>query len=297
MNSNTSYTVEYKEQFYFALKIVAAIIGYFLIYLGFKNLFSSVPFITYAPILVYIPIIVLFLFLRLGLLVGYLRGNSIKINQNQFPDIHKIVTEQSSKLNIKKTPDVYILQSGGLLNAFATRFIGNDYIVLYSDIVEEAYNTSREALEFVIGHELGHIKRKHMLKSFLLFPSLIIPFLNTAYSRACEYTCDSIGASLQPKGALPGMLILTTGKSIWKKTNIDEFIKQEKSERGFWSWFAEIISTHPKMTKRIARLHEATKQFSPIQPKVFEAHTFKTKPEIKEDEEISDPNYSKYMPK
>lgn len=293
MNSTNTYQIEYKEKFYFALKIAAALLGYYLIYLGIEKIMSSFSLMApMAPLLLYIPIILLFLFIRLGLLVGYLRGNAVKVNQNQFPDIHKIITEQSNQLNIKKTPDVYILQSGGLLNAFATRFIGNDYLVLFSDIVEEAYDTSYEALEFIIGHELGHIKRKHMLKSFILFPSMIIPFLNLAYSRACEYTCDSIGASLQPKGALPGMLILTTGKSIWKKTNVDEFIQQGKTERGFWSWFAEKTSTHPKMTKRVDRLYEATKEAAT--KKVYTTTTY-TEPEVKKTETESINN--RFMPK
>lgn len=250
------YKIEPKENIYFTLKVISGLVGYWLFYVIIKLIFSNENYLTFVPLLVYIPIIIAFLFLRLGLLIGYLKGNSVKVTDKQFSDINEIVKEQSEKLEIQNVPDVYILQNGGLLNAFATRFIGNNYIVLYSDILDEAYENNYDSLEFIIGHELGHIKRKHMVKSLIFFPSFIIPFLNSAYSRACEYTCDSIGSSLKPTGAQPGILILAAGKKIWEKVNIDEFIKQEKSEIGFWSWFAEKVSTHPKMTKRIMRFNQ-----------------------------------------
>jgi Zn-dependent protease with chaperone function len=147
------------------------------------------------------------------------------------------------------------MQNGGILNAFATAFMGSNYIVIYSEIAEEAYQNNQETVEFIIGHELGHIKRKHMLKSLLLFPSFIIPFLNTAYSRACEYTCDSIGASLAPKGVKSGLILLASGKNIWKRVNIDKFIEQESTESGFWFWFAEKTASHPRLTKRIIQFN------------------------------------------
>lgn len=247
------YKIEPKENIYFALKVVFGLTGYWLLYLLLKLVFSHEEFMSFVPLLVYIPLIIIFLFFRLALLIGYLKGNSVKVTNKQFSDIYDIVVKQCQELEIQNVPDVYILQNGGLLNAFATRFLGHNYIVLYSDIIDEAYENNYDSLEFIIGHELGHIKRKHMLKSLLFFPSILVPFLNSAYSRACEYTCDSIGSALKPTGAQPGMLILAAGKNVWKKVNIDEFIKQEESE--FWSWFAEKLSTHPKLTKRMMRFN------------------------------------------
>ncbi|NQU51517.1 MAG: M48 family metallopeptidase [Bacteroidetes bacterium] len=186
------YTIQPKEHLYFSLMILFGLIGYALMYFGITAALSSPDFATFLPILIYIPLIVIFLFFRLGILVGFLKGNSIKVTGKQFADINRIVLKQCKELNIKNIPDTYILQNGGLLNAFATRFLGHNYIVLYSDVLDEAYKNSYESIEFIIGHELGHIKRNHMLKSLILFPSFFVPFLYRAYSRACEYTCDNI---------------------------------------------------------------------------------------------------------
>ena len=148
---------------------------------------------------------------------------------------------------------MYVLQGNGVLNAFATRFARKNFVILYSSVFEMAYEEGMDAVSFIIGHELGHIKRKHVsfTKSILRFPSLFVPFLNSAYSRACEYTCDNIGCNLAPKGAIQGLLILAAGKKLYKKINISNFINNAEDHSGFAFWFAEALSTHPHMVKRI----------------------------------------------
>lgn len=281
------FKISTKEHVYFVLKIIFAAIGYGIIFLGFKALFSSDQLPSFIPILMYIVMIVLYLFFRLGLLIGYIQGNAIKVGKNQFPNLHSILESQCKGLEIDNVPDMYIMQNGGILNAFATAFMGSNYIVLYSDIVEEAYQNNIDTVGFVIGHELGHIKRKHMLKSLLLFPSIMVPFLNSAYSRACEYTCDNIGAALSPNGAKSGLLLLAAGKGIWKKVNMDKFMEQESTEGGFWCWFAEKVSSHPKLTKRLFQFN----------------HLIVTKPlkqnieTVTEPKEIKTSDHNNYLPK
>ena len=79
-------------------------------------------------------------------MIGYLKGNAIRINDNQFPDIYTIATEQARSLGLAEVPTIYILQKGGSLNAFATRFFGRNFIVLYSDILETAYEKGNKAI-------------------------------------------------------------------------------------------------------------------------------------------------------
>jgi len=248
-----NFEVHTKEEVYFVFKVILGILGYVSIFFLIVLALATKSALALIPILFYTVAIVLYIILQMGLLTGYLKGNAVKVGSRQFPDIHEIVLKQCSALELEKIPDVYILQSGGFLNAFATSFFGSNYVVIYSDILEEAYDNNKDTVEFVIGHELGHIKRKHMTKSVLFFPSFFVPFFNRAYSRACEYTCDNIGAALNPKGAHTGLLVLASGKKLWNKVDSKTFIEQEITEYGFWSWFAEKWSTHPKLTKRIKR--------------------------------------------
>lgn len=253
MNSTPHYRIEPKENIYFAICLILSLLIYTGIILGIMAgmEFGKGPFIAVFGF--YAVIIIVALHVMRGVLVGYIRGNAVKLGPHQFPEIHQVVISQSQALGLGRVPDVYLLQQGGLLNAFATRFMGSDYVVLYSDLMEEAYEKNQETVNFVIAHELGHIKRNHILKRIIILPAMMMPFLGYAYSRACEYTCDSIGASLSPEGARSGLLVLAAGKRLYRDVDAHLFMEQRYTESGFWTWFAEKLSTHPHLTKRLAR--------------------------------------------
>lgn len=280
------YSVHKKETVYFIISLVASLFLYFyivsLIYGLFNSSFDQGKAFVFM-ILFYAAMFAVYFFFRFGVLIGHLRGNAIKVSKNQFPDIYNIVYNQAYSLGMNSIPDVYIMQSGGALNAFAARFMGNNYIVLYSEIVESAYEQDKNILEFIIAHELGHIKRNHMVKRLLLLPSLIIPFLGAAYSRACEYTCDGIGYALAPNGVKGGLLILGSGRSIYKKVNVDEYLHQGKTADGFWVWFAEKVSSHPNLTNRLAVFGK-------------ESILIQTVPAATITNESAESDHSKYMP-
>src|SRR6185312_10536051 len=77
--------------------------------------------------------------------------------------------------------------------AFARRLLGGRYLFLTPALVEA---DDDEQVRFVIGHELGHHAAGHLNPwlHFIRLPAYLVPFLQPAYSRAREYTCDSIGA-------------------------------------------------------------------------------------------------------
>lgn len=194
-----------------------------------------------------------FLFMH-GMLIGSLKGNGVKISEQQFPHIHQTALKLSKEMGMPKLPDLYLLQSGGMLNAFATRFLGRDFVVIYSDVLELAYEQGEDAVNFILCHELAHVQRKHLSRRALLMPSTIVPFLGTAYSRACEYTCDMIAGYYVPNGYLSGLMILASGKRLYTRVNVEAYLHQTQTETGFWVWFAEINATHPNLPKRISRL-------------------------------------------
>lgn len=293
-----NYHVEPKENIYFAICLIISLLIYTAMILGIMAglEFGKGPII--AVLGFYAFIIIVALHVMRGVLVGYIRGNAVKLGPHQFPEIHQVVMRQSQALGLGRVPDIFLLQQGGLLNAFATRFMGSDYVVLYSDLMEEAYEKNQETVDFVIAHELGHVKRNHILKRLIVLPAMLVPFLGNAYSRACEYTCDSIGASLSPEGAHSGLLVLAAGKRLFRNVDAHIFIEQRYTEAGFWTWFAEKVSTHPHLTKRLARFAK-----SPVfadTPQVGKNNgwdvplTAPTKEEPKQ-EPVSD--VSKYMPK
>jgi Zn-dependent protease with chaperone function len=187
-----------------------------------------------------------------GLFTGHFRGNSVRVSEHQFPDIHGVIVRLAREVGIE-APTAYVLQAGGALNAFALRFLGRNYVVLYSDVVELARQQGEEALAFVIAHELAHHQRGHTgWKRVLTLPGAFIPFLGSAYSRACEYTCDAYGADASPEGAVDGLLVLAAGKQLYRDIDARAFARQADQEEGFWVAFAELVASHPNLPKRVS---------------------------------------------
>ena len=192
-----------------------------------------------------------------GMALGHVRGNAVRVSDKQFPQLYRLTVAHARRLELKEVPAVYVLQSGGVLNAFATRFSGRDFVVINSDVLELALDQGEAAVGFIVGHELAHLWRGHLRHRWLTLPARLVPYLGSAYSRACEYTCDRIGAACQPDGAISGLLALAAGKQLHSHVDVREFGAQAEKEQNFWTRRAELMSTHPLLPKRVAALLKA----------------------------------------
>jgi len=191
-------------------------------------------------------------------LIAHLRGSSIKLGPNQMPELYGRVVELSGRIGLEKVPDVYLRQSGGLLNAFATRFGRARFVVLFSELVH-ACGDNLNALDFIIAHELGHLHRGHLNWRWLVAPAHIIPFLGSAYSRACEYTCDRYGFQVprEPDHNFDGLCILAAGPQFASAVNRRAFASQDRDLNTTFMKLGEWFSTHPPLTLRLAALAPA----------------------------------------
>jgi Zn-dependent protease with chaperone function len=192
-----------------------------------------------------------------GLALGRIRGNAVRVSERQFPLLQRLAVAHARKLGLAKVPAIYVMQSGGLLNAFATRFLGRDFVIIYSDVLELALQRGEAAVGFIVAHELAHVWRGHLKHRWLTAPGRLLPYLGAAYSRACEYTCDRLGAFCQPDGAIAGLLTLAAGKRLHAHVDVREYAAQAVSDHGFWVRRAELVSSHPLLTKRVAALINA----------------------------------------
>ena len=187
--------------------------------------------------------------------ISYLKGTAVEINAEQFPELHKQYLACCDRLEMKEPPRAYLLAADGMLNALATRFLGRNYIVLFSSIVD-ALESDKDALNFYIGHELGHIRRNHIGKAPFLVFATWLPLVGAAYSRACEYTCDLHGLRCcnSLRSATNAVAVLAAGVEQWKRMNVDQYIRQARESSGFWMSLHELNGSYPWLTKRMARV-------------------------------------------
>lgn len=197
---------------------------------------------------------VLYLFAQ-STLITHLRGNGVELSEAQFPDLHAQFIDCCDRLQIKKRPQAFVLNGNGGLNAFATAFLGTQYVVLYSDVVD-AMDKHTDGVRFYIGHELGHLRMKHLSGHLLRWPVLWLPLIGAAYSRARESTCDRHGlaCSGSPEGAAQSLAALSAGVERWKQIDIKSYLDQNRYTSGFWMSFHELIAGYPWLTKRAARV-------------------------------------------
>ncbi|MEI8011576.1 MAG: M48 family metallopeptidase [Candidatus Omnitrophota bacterium] len=189
-----------------------------------------------------------------GLLVANLKADCVKVHDKQLPDLYATCQEVCAKLNVP-VPDVYVLQAGGLLNAFAVRHGGRNFVVLHADLID-AFDPKGDEVRFFIGHEIGHIKSKHILKHIFLLPVLWLPLLGPAYLRACQLSCDRFGAFAVNNidGAIKGVMVLAGGRLLADKVSPEAFLQQAVGQRGFFvSWY-ELISGYQTLSQRAAVL-------------------------------------------
>lgn len=225
----------------------------FIVLLVFSIVLYLLLFISILGVVIAIALWIVSFFAH-GIRMGYIRSNGVKISPLQYPQVYERVQDLSRRMEIGNVPDVYVVESGGMLNAFATRLLGRNTVVLYSDIFELIEEEAEEEVTFILAHELAHIKRNHLLKQMILLPGNLIPFLGVAYSRACEYTCDRMATNMINSGqrASHALTILAVGKRLYQSVNKDAYIKQLQAEKSFFVWLSELLSTHPPLPKRIA---------------------------------------------
>ncbi|WP_295436571.1 M48 family metalloprotease [uncultured Thiodictyon sp.] len=197
---------------------------------------------------------VLYLFAH-STLIAHIKGNGVELSAAQFPDLYEQFTSCCERLQIKEPPAVYILNGNGGFNAFATKFLGAQFVVLLSDVVD-AMNRHPDGVRFYIGHELGHLRMKHLRATFLRWPALWLPLLGAAYSRARESTCDRHGRACcaSPEGAVRALAALAAGPQRWEPLDVAAYGRQIRHCSGFWMSFHELTSGYPWLTKRAARV-------------------------------------------
>jgi Zn-dependent protease with chaperone function len=191
-----------------------------------------------------------------ALFLAHVRTNGVRVDQGQLPELHARIQAASSRLGLAAAPAIYVLNGGGLLNAFATKLLSRRYVILLSDLVDHCEDPRQ--LDFVVGHELGHHAAGHLSWNLFLLPYRLVPWLGAAYSRACEYTCDRCGlaAAGDLEQSMRGLVVLAAGGRIARQVNLPAFAAQRREASGFWATVLELTSTHPFLSKRVAALQE-----------------------------------------
>ncbi len=231
-----------KEKSLFAISLVVSLLAWIVVVVTVIGIFYALFF-------------GMFMLIAHVLMIAHIKGHGVRLSEKQLPEIYARVIAASEKLGLKATPEVYVMQAGGALNAFATKLTSRNFIVIYSDLLEACGDEGKE-IDMIIGHEIGHLALGHLKWLWVLLPSRIVPLLGAAYSRACEYSCDRCGFEVtgEIQSAARGLTILAAGGKYGKILDMQSFVLQVKETGGFWASVYELNATHPYLSKRVAAL-------------------------------------------
>ena len=81
-------------------------------------------------------------------------GSNFHVTRSACEDLYNLARETWDTLDIEHIPDLY-MQQGYHINAYTTGYKQDAYIVLSTGAVDRL---SDKELQFVIGHESGHIR-------------------------------------------------------------------------------------------------------------------------------------------
>jgi Zn-dependent protease with chaperone function len=233
-----------------------------VLWLGFLNTLAGEPLsgpvvdairVAFVALLLLVPGLIVYRQLtRAGV-----RGSAVQLSRRQFPAIHAVKEDFARRLGLKRDPEIYLVSGNGALNAFAASTFGYDFVVIHSELFSNTYERNKDALAFIVGHELGHLRLGHTRLWYQLSTAYVdrVPLLRGFLSRAREYSCDRHGAYLAPQGE-KGLVLLTAGRYVYKQVDIEGLLEQARRFRGFWPVVAQLPQSHPFAVRRIRTLYD-----------------------------------------
>jgi Zn-dependent protease with chaperone function len=199
-------------------------------------------------------------------------GNSIRIGENQLPDVW------ASHLGVCKIldmPDIYDLYvTWGVLGGAQAIGAGKPMVVIDSGLLRRLGPGEQRV---VLAHEVGHILSDHVLYmtalNILLGATMSVPFpiglplravraVLLEWYRAAELSCDRAAtlAVRDPRIVCRTLMVIGAGMSA-DQLNLDAFMTQAM-EYEAWDdpsdrvrrFFAEINRTHPYAVRRVSEV-------------------------------------------
>jgi Zn-dependent protease with chaperone function len=208
----------------------------------------------------------------LGILVfGYYASRTQ--HQALLSNAHLVTTRSSLELTLiidqalarlQVEPVQIFIVPNKTLNAYTFGMHSSKAIVLHSALFPLM---DKDELQFIIGHELGHVDLGHTWLNTLVGGMAGIPstfggaaILELAFrwwNRACEYSADRAGvlACSNPNKAISALIKLEAGSDTRTQAGIQRAIQRIESEDDeLVNNLSELLASHPMIVKRIEQI-------------------------------------------
>lgn len=189
-------------------------------------------------------------------------GNAVRVSERQLPEIAQAAAQAAAMLQAPPF-EVLVIESP-VSNAYAFGWWPPQVVVVTSALVQML---TLEELQFVLGHEVGHIALGHTRVSSLLGGMLgapgipLLSFIGGVafrwWSRLAEYSADraglvAVGDLTVAERALTKLMV---GSQLASKVNVEEILTQAQDLDEGWAGDAgETAMDHPYLVRRLQAL-------------------------------------------
>ncbi len=193
-------------------------------------------------------------------------ANARLVSSESTPEVMQLVGRAKERLQVE--PVQVFIVSNNTLNAYTFGMGSPKTIVLHSSLFQLM---DQDELQFILGHELGHVDLGHTWLNTLIggmagIPSTfgaaaILELAFRSWNRACEFSADRAGvlACNNPSKAITALIKLEAGGDARTEAGIIQAIQRIESENDdLLNSLSELLATHPMIFKRIEQIREFT---------------------------------------
>lgn len=227
------------------------------------------------------------IFIPAVVLVGYFTSRSRhhellqqaeQVSSQIAPELVPLINASSGRLQVQPV-EIFVVPSHQL-NAYTFGMDSPKSIVLYSSLFRIM---DADELQFIIGHEMGHVKLGHTWLNTLVGGIAGIPSSSGAgilmelafqwWNRACEYSADRAGllACAKPSKAITALVKLEAGSAANTQAGMQLAMQHIEAEDDDLSQnLAELIASHPIIAKRIEQIRRfaGTQEYLDLQSRM-----------------------------
>jgi|YNPBryantNP2012_1023418.scaffolds.fasta_scaffold00343_23 Zn-dependent protease with chaperone function len=152
------------------------------------------------------------------------------------------------------------------LNAYTFGLSSPKVVVLHAPLLQFM---DADELQFILGHELGHVRLGHTWLNSLVggmagipspfFASVLLSMAFLWWNRACEYSADRAGMLVcgKPHKAISALVKLEAGPRLRSYADLERALALiERQDDDPLSSLGELLATHPMMARRIEKLRQ-----------------------------------------
>ena len=175
-----------------------------------------------------------------------IRTDGILLSEQQQSLVYAQLRQDAERLGFWKVPEVFVTHHKTIQRP---RTIGvfQKYLV-----VLPANDPMDGTTRFELIRELVHLKQNHKEKQLLLVLGSWIPFLRSAYIRACEETADRTAlACLPEEERVPALVRTIVGPLSWSRLNMTAYVEQKRQPVSIAATISDLFRHQSSASRRL----------------------------------------------